>query len=1814
MTPHAIRPRLSRRRVSAVVAVAITALTAIAAPAAESTKFFVSSFGSSPGATGGLFATGNGGIGGIAINHSNMSDGNGTDGWSYVADRGNNRVQAFNAAGVFQFAIGRDVVNGVTNPGASGDTNEIQRITIGGGAAGGTFTLSFGSVAPTTTAPIAFGAPAGDVDAALGALGSIGGAANVSVTGADGGPYVVEFVGARASVDQAQMTANASGLTPSGTVTVATTQDGASFEKCTNAAHCKIGTAAGGSNSARGNGGALSVIAGISIDQATGDVYVHERNPNARVQQFTADGDFVRAFGWDVVRPGGAGEVIDDLDELQTITLAADIFGSVTGGTFTLAFDDGGGLETTAPIAFDAPPSGAGSVQAALEALDAFEPGDVAVTSPNAGGAGAPGGPYTVRFTGSYATENVTQLVGNGSGLTTSAGTAGLANVATALQGGPGPGFETCTVPGDCKAATNGPLEGQFGSTTSTALRSSLDVAPGDAPNAGTLYAADMQNCRVISFDVSAPTVSSGASFGSCGTISDSQFASGRPGEIVAAADGIVYASNGNAVKRIDSQTGNFLSSIPQLGFLSSAVVTLALDPYSDRLFVGQNHAGGVLEVDVSGKPELFDDPDRIVDQHFANAGMGNQDNFPFRSLAVDPGSTRLLGTTINAFAGSAGSVHRVLVLDDVGVRPPPTVEVLGAQNVEATTATLNASINPNGVTTFPTSYRFQVSKDGINWIDKTSSELVDGTGTGNVPVLVQRPVTGLEPGTDYLMRVVTTRGTNGVAGTLTSAELPLPTDPAPPVPITGAAQQVSDIRAELTGTLNPGGRETNYWFEWGNTDLTRRVPSVPRRTTASGATMEVTESIEGLAPDSVYHYRLCAQNELSPVPLCGATQRIDTRPAVAGFDPTRSYEMATSPDKALRRGGERCGKRGAYGVDYSCVEQGWPAAAGGRVVVRTWAGIGDGNSDPGFAFDTTWDVRRRRDGGVWEGDSLVNVAPPVGGAFVLNEYVAQSANLDTHVLGSITHSLFDNGSGRIAVRRLDDNGGPRGAGWYPWIEPLWTTEGGDPFFNSRLGAVIDDSGQRLVARPLEGEESSSETPERPADRWRNVVPADGGAAAKELTPAQTSGQAVLYADAAHDWRPLDLVNECTGVLAGGPVPADAPTSLPSRTVAGEIAARDCGEGSPTDVRGATLGAGGDTTLGRTQVMAMSDGGRRVFFMSPDPSAGGTGSCGAGTLAATACPAQLYVRAYDSQGRPVVRWISRAEDELFDAPQAIGLFGNGAAYEGASRDGSVVYFRTNAPLTVDDPNGGVQLSGGHVTGNASPVSWDLYRYELPASDGDPGEGTLTRVSGGPERDADPNTNCATSAADCGGASNGIGAALRFVSDDGDRAYFVTAGRIGGVSEPINQPPAHSAAANVPGAAATANIAARNLYYYDATVNEYRFVASLPFSTDRQDLDSCASANSPAGGPPVTIGATDAALTALNSSCVHGAGSGDGIVLTTSGRLTADDTDDDFDVYVYDAEAHALTRISASPANTAAYPCVREPDPLATPQALCNADLGSMAGSAVRGGEPGGAAGGRHWNVAEDASGRMTAVYFQSRLALTSGDGNTYDPQAQAGGMDVYEWRRADGRLSLASPGTSDPAFYSGNSRDGRDVFFWTEQRISPWEIEDADGDIYSWTSRPDPQGPPPPPPDICNAFAGSCQDGADERVTTPVGSGGEGDATTGTRVKRTMIRRPSVSSRRRAARTGVMRIRVLSGVSGEVTVTARARLGGRNRIVARTTRRFARPGAANVVLRLSTVARARLGTGRRLPLQVMAEPESGHGTTLRLTLRQGDDR
>lgn len=75
----------------------------------------------------------------------------------------------------------------------------------------------------------------------------------------------------------------------------------------------------------------------------------------------------------------------------------------------------------------------------------------------------------------------------------------------------------------------------------------------------------------------------------------------------------------------------------------------------------------------------------------------------------------------------------------------------------------------------------------------------------------------------------------------------------------TGNATNVTGSTATLTGTVNPNKEETTYYFEYGTT--TAYGTKTATETVGGNAGKEVEVAISGLAPNTLYHFRLVATN-----------------------------------------------------------------------------------------------------------------------------------------------------------------------------------------------------------------------------------------------------------------------------------------------------------------------------------------------------------------------------------------------------------------------------------------------------------------------------------------------------------------------------------------------------------------------------------------------------------------------------------------------------------------------------------------------------------------------------------------------------------------------------------------------------------------------------------------------------------------------------------------------------------------------------------------------------------------------------------------
>jgi hypothetical protein len=98
------------------------------------------------------------------------------------------------------------------------------------------------------------------------------------------------------------------------------------------------------------------------------------------------------------------------------------------------------------------------------------------------------------------------------------------------------------------------------------------------------------------------------------------------------------------------------------------------------------------------------------------------------------------------------------------------------------------------------------------------------------------------------------------VVAAVAALAVPAAAQAAVPTVATGGARQVTYNSAALDGSVNPNGANTSYYFQYG---LTRTYGGQSAIADAGAGThaVKVSQAIAGLAPLTLYHYRLVAVN-----------------------------------------------------------------------------------------------------------------------------------------------------------------------------------------------------------------------------------------------------------------------------------------------------------------------------------------------------------------------------------------------------------------------------------------------------------------------------------------------------------------------------------------------------------------------------------------------------------------------------------------------------------------------------------------------------------------------------------------------------------------------------------------------------------------------------------------------------------------------------------------------------------------------------------------------------------------------------------------
>ena len=215
-----------------------------------------------------------------------------------------------------------------------------------------------------------------------------------------------------------------------------------------------------------------------------------------------------------------------------------------------------------------------------------------------------------------------------------------------------------------------------------------------------------------------------------------------------------------------------------------------------------------------------------------------------------------------------------------------PSIATGAATKLSNTSAVLNGTVNPNGhATQYDFIYGPTTAYGATTVVHKVKS--------GTKAVAVQITVTGLTPGTTYHYRLNAINSAGAVGG----ADRSFTTSGHPPAAVvTGGAINVGKTVATPTGVINPEGAATTWTIQYGLTaayGLQNFAGTLP----ALDTPLSVSAPLSGLAPGTLFHYRIVAYHGSSVV-SAGADATFFTEPSRR---PTPRMSAHTSPGRDKR-------------------------------------------------------------------------------------------------------------------------------------------------------------------------------------------------------------------------------------------------------------------------------------------------------------------------------------------------------------------------------------------------------------------------------------------------------------------------------------------------------------------------------------------------------------------------------------------------------------------------------------------------------------------------------------------------------------------------------------------------------------------------------------------------------------------------------------------------------------------------------------------------------------------------------------------------
>src|SRR5207248_9718366 len=182
-----------------------------------------------------------------------------------------------------------------------------------------------------------------------------------------------------------------------------------------------------------------------------------------------------------------------------------------------------------------------------------------------------------------------------------------------------------------------------------------------------------------------------------------------------------------------------------------------------------------------------------------------------------------------------------------------PTVKTEPASAIAQTSATLNATVNPNGSEVSDCHFEY-----GTTEAYGSSAPCTPAPGSGESPVAVSAAIGGLTANSTYHFRIFAKNAGGESAG----SDFSFTTLGVPPTAITETASSVAQTSATVSGSVNPnGGTVSECRFEYGPSEAYGQSAPCAQPPGSGRSPVAVSAALESLAEGSTYHFRVSATN-----------------------------------------------------------------------------------------------------------------------------------------------------------------------------------------------------------------------------------------------------------------------------------------------------------------------------------------------------------------------------------------------------------------------------------------------------------------------------------------------------------------------------------------------------------------------------------------------------------------------------------------------------------------------------------------------------------------------------------------------------------------------------------------------------------------------------------------------------------------------------------------------------------------------------------------------------------------------------------------